>query len=217
MTLDLFSDLSSQPPTRLQLGPQTWLFRARVNSVAEQLLTDITELTRQAPFRCMTVPGGKRMSVGLSNCGPYGWVSDRDGYRYEAINPETQRPWPAMPSWWSELARTLAQEAGFDDFVPDAGLINEYRVGTKMGLHQDKDEKDFSQPIVSLSLGLPAIFQWGGLRRSDPIQKIMLTHGDVVVWGGVDRLRYHGVGAIKTGNHPLTHARRINITFRRSQ
>lgn len=217
MTLDLFSDPTPQPPARLQLGPQSWLFRSRLHDQAAHILSDVAAVAAQSPFQCMTVPGGKRMSVGLSHCGAFGWVSDSHGYRYEARNPQTQMPWPAMPPSWRELASQLAQEAGFEGFDPDACLINEYQLGSKMGLHQDKDEHDFSHPIVSLSFGMSATFQFGGLRRSDPVHKVVLQHGDVVVWGGVDRLRYHGVATIRGTPHPLTGPRRINITFRRSQ
>lgn len=217
MTLDLFSDPPAQAPASHQLGPQSWLFRARLRDEAHDWLNAVTALTAQAPFRRMTVPGGKLMSVGLSNCGAYGWVSDLRGYRYEAINPENQTPWPAMPESWQQRAAEWAREAGFDGFEPDACLINEYQLGAKMGLHQDKDERDFSQPIVSVSLGMSAVFQFGGLRRTDPIQKVVLAHGDVVVWGGVDRLRYHGIATVRGAPHPLTGERRINLTFRRAQ
>jgi len=217
MTLDLFSDQPTQTPERIQLGPQSWLFRSRLRDQEVAWLNTVASLTAQAPLQRMTVPGGKLMSVGLSNCGAFGWISDSRGYRYEALNPQSQSPWPAMPEYWQRSASAWAREAGFDCFEPDACLINEYQWGAKMGLHQDRDERDFTQPIVSVSLGMSAVFQFGGLRRTDLIQKVVLEHGDVVVWGGVDRLRFHGIASVRAGSHPLTGARRINLTFRRSQ
>ena len=164
----------------------------------------------------METPGGFRMSVAMSNCGTLGWVADQTGYRYQAVDPESALPWPAMPALFQQLAADAAAQAGFANFAPDACLINRYEVGARMSLHQDKDERDLTQPIVSVSLGLPAVFQFGGLKRTDPVSRVTLTHGDVVVWGGVDRLRYHGVLAIKAGEHPLLGACRLNLTFRKA-
>lgn len=183
---------------------------------AEAIFAAVGRIVAAAPFRQMQTPGGFRMSVAMSNCGPLGWVTDEAGYRYAASDPESGQPWPPLPALFLRLAAEAAAEADFGDFVPDACLINRYEPGARMSLHQDKDERDFSQPIVSVSLGLPAVFLFGGLKRSDPARRIPLTHGDVVVWGGPDRLRYHGVLAVKDGAHPLVGACRLNLTFRKA-
>jgi alkylated DNA repair protein (DNA oxidative demethylase) len=167
-----------------------------------------------APFRQMVTPGGFTMSVALSSCGTLGWTTDRSGYRYTRHDPQTGRPWPMMPEVFLQLAQAAAQAAGFSDFAPDACLINRYIPGAKMSLHQDKDEHSYAAPIVSVSLGLPAMFLFGGFARSDKSQRVPLLHGDIVVWGGVDRLRYHGVLPIKDGHHPKLGEQRINFTFR---
>jgi alkylated DNA repair protein (DNA oxidative demethylase) len=164
----------------------------------------------------MVTPGGFRMSVAMTNCGSLGWVSDRAGYRYDAIDPGSGVPWPPMPEPFRRLATGAAAQAGFDEFLPDACLINRYAVGTKLSLHQDKDERDFAQPIVSASLGIPAVFLFGGLKRAEKTLRIHLTHGDVVVWGGPARLRYHGVLPLKEGSHPLVGEYRINLTVRKA-
>jgi alkylated DNA repair protein (DNA oxidative demethylase) len=155
------------------------------------------------------------MSVAMTNCGRVGWVSDRSGYRYDPIDPDTGNPWPRMPRAFLDVAERAAAEAGFPDYDPDACLINRYAVGTKLGLHRDRDEKDAWAPIVSVSLGLPATFLWGGKRRSDPTRRLLLQSGDVVVWGGPARFVYHGVATLKAGEHPLTGGVRINLTFRK--
>ena len=170
----------------------------------------------KAPFRHMVTPGGQRMSVGMTNCGGVGWVSDRLGYRYCHVDPLTGKPWPEMPSAFLTLARRAAAEVGYRDFEPDACLINRYMPGARMTLHQDKDERDFNAPIVSVSLGLPAKFLFGGEQRNDRPLRIMLYHGDVVVWGGPARLSYHGVDTLKEGDHPVTGNSRINLTFRKA-
>jgi alkylated DNA repair protein (DNA oxidative demethylase) len=165
----------------------------------------------------MITPGGYRMSVAMSNCGALGWTSDRSGYRYSPVDPESGKPWPAMPAALRRLAESAAAEAGFPSFAPDACLINRYQAGAKLSLHQDRDETDYSQPIASVSLGLPAVFQWGGMKRADRPVRVHLRHGDVVVWGGEDRLRFHGVTPLKEGNHPVTGPYRINLTFRKAR
>lgn len=181
------------------------------------LLAAVELVTATAPFRHLETPGGLRMSVAMSNCGAVGWVSDRRGYRYDSRDPLRGAPWPAMPPPFRALARAAAAAAGYPDFDPDACLINRYRPAARLSLHQDRDEQDFSAPIVSVSLGLPAVFQFGGLKRPDPVQRLPLVHGDVVVWGGASRLRFHGVLALKDGQHPLLGAQRINLTFRRAR
>jgi alkylated DNA repair protein (DNA oxidative demethylase) len=165
----------------------------------------------------MFTPGGHQMSVAMTNCGCYGWVTDITGYRYDGADPESGRAWPAMPTVFRELAESAAREAGFTGFAPDACLINRYEPGAKMSLHQDRDEKDFSAPIVSVSLGLPAIFLFGGMKRADKPQRYRLEHGNIVVWGGPSRLFFHGVAPLSDGEHPLLGRRRINLTFRKAR
>jgi alkylated DNA repair protein (DNA oxidative demethylase) len=184
--------------------------------VAAGLRRTLQAILAAAPLRRMTTPGGRTMAVAMSNCGAAGWVSDRAGYRYSPIDPLTGRPWPPMPQPWAALAHDAAAAAGFAAFRPDACLINEYRAGTGLGLHQDRDERDFRQPIVSVSLGLPAVFLLGGLRRSDKARPVPLADGDVVVFGGAARLVYHGIRPLAAGTHPLWGDRRINLTFRRA-
>jgi alkylated DNA repair protein (DNA oxidative demethylase) len=179
-----------------------------------QLVADVRSVVAEAPFRHMVTPGGFRMSVAMSNCGGAGWITDRKGYRYSTDDPETGKPWPAMPASFNALARAAAAEASFQNFQPDACLINRYEPGARMTLHQDKNENDFSKPIVSVSLGLPAVFLFGGLSRTDKARRIPLHHGDVVVWGGPSRLYFHGINPLKDGEHPLTGRCRFNLTFR---
>ena len=217
MNNDLLADAGGTRQWRETLGPRAIVLRGFAGGEAEILFAEIQKIVTQAPFRQMETPGGFRMSVAMSNCGKFGWVTDQAGYRYQAVDPASGQPWPAMPPCFQQLATTAAAEAGFADFVPDACLINRYEPGARMSLHQDKDERDLTQPIVSVSLGLPAVFQFGGLQRNDPVRRVALTHGDVVVWGGVDRLRYHGVLALKNGEHPLLGACRLNLTFRHAR
>ena len=183
---------------------------------AAVLMTAIGKIAAAALFRHMTTPGGYRMSVAMTNCGRAGWVTDRTGYRYDANDPITGRPWPAMPPPFRRLAERAAAAAGFDGFAPDSCLINRYEPGTRLSLHQDRNERDFSAPIVSVSLGLPAVFQFGGLRRSDRPRRLRLKSGDIVVWGGPNRLAFHGVGPLADGEHALTGRCRINLTFRKA-
>ncbi len=180
------------------------------------LLQALDAITAQAPFRHLVTPGGLRMSVAMTNAGPLGWVSDRRGYRYDPIDPDSGRPWPPMPAVFLQLADAAAALAGFTGFVPDACLLNRYEAGARLSLHQDRDERDLGQPIVSVSLGIPAVFLFGGLQRADRPQRVPLAHGDVVVWGGPARLRYHGVLPLKPNHHPLLGGTRINLTFRRA-
>lgn len=197
------------------IAPGAVVLRQYALAQADTLLAGIDELLLVSPFRNMQTPGGHTMSVGLSGCGRYGWVSDRRGYRYTTTDPLTDKPWPDMPDVFHDLAVHAAARAGYPEFAPDACLINGYKPGTKMGLHQDKNEQDFSAPIVSVSLGVPANFQFGGQQRTDKAQKIPLAHGDVVVWGGESRLNFHGVLTLRKAYHPLTGDRRINLTFRK--
>jgi len=164
----------------------------------------------------MVTPGGFTMSVALTNCGSLGWTTDSSGYRYTRDDPNSNQPWPAMPETFARLAHEAAKAAGFEDFAPDACLINRYLPGARLALHQDKDERDYSAPIVSVSLGAAATFLFGGRKRTDTSAKVPLLHGDVVVWGAEDRLRYHGVMPLKDEPHPLLGSRRINFTFRKA-
>lgn len=214
MTPDLFAD--SRAPWQEALCEGAVVLRRYALAQAETLLAAVDSVTAAAPFRHMLTPGGFCMSVAMTNCGPLGWVSDESGYRYDARDPDNGRPWPAMPTVLAELATAAAAAAGFSDFIPDACLINRYQPGARLSLHQDRNERDFRQPIVSLSLGLPAVFLFGGLRRAEPARRIPLEHGDIVVWGGPARLRYHGVLALKDGAHRLLGRHRLNLTFRKA-
>ncbi|VVN05789.1 Alpha-ketoglutarate-dependent dioxygenase AlkB [Pseudomonas fluorescens] len=214
-TFDLFADHEpEQRPRAEQIGEQSWVLHGFALPLIEQILPALDAILAVAPLRHMVTPGGFSMSVGTSSCGALGWITDRHGYRYSSVDPLSDLPWPAMPQVFSTLAQSAAARAGFTDFNADSCLINRYIPGAKMSLHQDKDEKAYSAPIVSLSLGLPAMFLFGGFSRSDKSQRIALLHGDMVVWGGVDRLRYHGVLPIKQGRHPRLGEQRINLTFR---
>ncbi|MCY1401595.1 Alpha-ketoglutarate-dependent dioxygenase AlkB [compost metagenome] len=219
LTFDLFADAEPErepgrEPGREQIGEQSWVLRGFALPWLERLLPALEAVLAAAPFRQMVTPGGFTMSVALSSCGTFGWTTDRTGYRYTRHDPQTGQPWPLMPEVFPQLAQAAAQAAGFSGFVPDSCLINRYIPGAKMSLHQDKDEHSYAAPIVSVSLGLPAMFLFGGFARSDKSQRIPLLHGDIVVWGGVDRLRYHGVLPIKDGLHPRLGEQRINFTFR---
>lgn len=198
------------------IGPGAVVLRGFAAADETALLNDLSELSGKSPFRHMMTPGGFTMSVAMTNCGELGWVTDRTGYRYDLIDPLTGKRWPAMPASFLKLATSAAAKAGFPGFEPDACLVNRYEPGTRLSLHQDRNERDFSQPIVSVSLGLPATFLFGGLKRADKTTRIPLNHGDVVVWGGPTRLRYHGVSPLKDGEHPLLGTRRINLTFRKA-
>jgi alkylated DNA repair protein (DNA oxidative demethylase) len=192
------------------------LLRRWAKPEAIALLADLQAVLERAPLRHMLTPGGFRMSVAMSNCGALGWVSDSTGYRYDAVDPHSGQRWPAMPASFLRFSRLVAAAAGFSGFEPDACLANRYEPGARLTLHQDRNERDFSQPIVSVSLGLPAVFLFGGPKRSDRLVRVPLMHGDVIVWGGPARLRYHGVLVLRQGQHALTGSSRINLTFRRA-
>jgi DNA oxidative demethylase len=217
LTADLFESLADVRPSREAMAEGAVLLRGFARSFEGELIADLREIIAQAPFRHMVTPGGHQMSVAMTNCGSAGWVTDRSGYRYEANDPEAGRPWPAMPPSFRALAAQAAAQGGFEGFAPDACLINRYAPGARMSLHQDKDETDFGAPIVSVSLGLPAIFLFGGLQRSDKPQRFRLQHGDIAVWGGPARLKYHGVAPLADGEHPLLGRQRINLTFRKAR
>jgi DNA oxidative demethylase len=191
------------------------LLRGFVGDSEVGLIATLRDIVAAAPFRHMVTPGGHQMSVAMTNCGNAGWVTDRSGYRYSPDDPETGKPWPAMPSILGELADRAAERAGFAGFTPDVCLINRYVPGAKMSLHQDKDEFDFGAPIVSVSLGLPAIFMFGGPKRSDKPRRFRLEHGDIAVWGGPSRLFFHGVAPLADGDHPVVGPQRLNLTFRK--
>ncbi|WP_343547686.1 DNA oxidative demethylase AlkB [Ralstonia sp.] len=215
-TGDLFADHSPADDARIALGEAAFVLRGFALSEAPGLIAAVDAIAQQAAFRHMVTPGGFEMSVALTNSGELGWTSDRRGYRYATLDPLTGNPWPPLPDAFVRLARNAAAEAGFPGFTPDACLINRYVPGARMSLHQDKDEQDYSAPIVSVSLGMPAVFLFGGHRRADKAQRIPLFHGDVVVWGGPDRLRYHGVAPLKDHPHASLGSQRINLTFRKA-
>ena len=217
MTADLFESVADVLPSREVMAEGAVLLRGFAQPVEAELITALHEIAAQAPFRHMVTPGGHRMSVAMTNCGRYGWVTDRGGYRYDADDPLTAKPWPAMPASFCELAGQAAASAGFDGFAPDACLVNRYEPAARMSPHQDKDETDFSAPIVSVSLGLPAIFLFGGLKRSDKPRRFLLEHDDVVVWGGSTRLFFHGIAPLADGEHALLGRQRINLTFRKAR
>jgi DNA oxidative demethylase len=217
LTTDLFSSAPDLHLSQELMAEGAVLLRGFAKTIEGDLIADLREIVEQAPFRYMLTPGGHQMSVAMTNCGALGWVTDRTGYRYDANDPETGRPWPAMPPSFCKLAEQAADQAGFGVFSPDACLINCYQPGARMSLHQDKDENDFGAPIVSVSLGLPAIFLFGGLKRSDKPRRFRLQHGDIAVWGGPARLRFHGIAPLADGEHALLGRQRINLTFRKAR
>ncbi|HEX2013121.1 MAG TPA: DNA oxidative demethylase AlkB [Roseateles sp.] len=213
MTLELFPP---EPGQRQDLAPGAFLLPGFALAEADALLDAAEAVFAAAPPRRWLTPGGKRMAVAMSNCGELGWISDSRGYRYGGIDPDSGRPWPPMPPLLRSLATRAAAACGFAGFTPDACLLNRYEPGTRLSLHQDKDERDYEQPIVSVSLGLPAIFLFGGLKRADPCLRLALRHGDMLVWGGPARLRYHGVAPLAAGRHERLGELRINLTFRKA-
>ena len=216
MTRSLFDE----PPTPFEapepIAPGAVLLRGFALDQAEALIQATQQVIAAAPLRHLITPGGRAMSVGMTNCGALGWVSDRTGYRYSSTDLISGQPWPPMPACFADLALRAAAEAGFDNFMPDACLINRYEPGARLSLHQDRDESDLGAPIVSVSLGLPAVFLFGGLRRGDRPVRLRLAHGDVAVWGGASRLAFHGVAPLADGEHPRLGRQRINLTFRRA-
>lgn len=217
--LDLFGedgDDGAVQGGRVVLGPQSLVLRGFALPRMDALLAGVDAVAAQAPFRHMETPGGYTMSVALTNCGQLGWTSDARGYRYTRTDPLSGQPWPAMPPAFMLLAQAAAAEAGFPGFEPDACLVNRYEPGSRLSLHQDRNERDYGAPIVSVSLGMPAMFLFGGEQRADKASRTPLFHGDVVVWGGVDRLHYHGIMPIKDLPHPRLGSQRINFTIRRA-
>ncbi len=210
MTANLFAGT-----VRQALAEGAWLLPGFALEAAARLLDGIDEVATAAPFRQFTTPGGRRMAVAMTNTGRLGWVSDRAGYRYSTTDPDSGRSWPAMPKHFAALARDAANLAGYAGFAPDVALINRYRPGTRLSLHQDIDETDFAAPIVSVSLGVTATFLFGGLDRRDRCRRMRLEHGDVLVWGGPSRKAFHGIAPLAASHHPLTGELRYNLTFRR--
>jgi alkylated DNA repair protein (DNA oxidative demethylase) len=217
LTADLFESLSDVGPSQQAMAEGAVLLRGFARPRESELTTALRAIEAQAPFRHMQTPGGHAMSVAMTNCGAFGWTTDRSGYNYVPNDPLSGQPWPAMPAVFHDLATQAAERAGFPGFSPDACLINRYEPGARMSLHQDRDERDFENPIVSVSLGLPAIFLFGGLKRSDKPARYRLEHGDVVVWGGPSRLFFHGIAPLADGEHGLLGRQRINLTFRRAR
>jgi len=212
----LFEDLTESESLNEDLGPGTAILRGLARDRETEIMDALFSIAACSQFRHMVTPGGFRMSVAMTNCGSLGWVTDRKGYRYDSVDPETDTPWPAMPKVFMDLAREAATKAGYPSFVPDACLVNRYAPGARLTLHQDKNENDFEEPIVSVSLGLPAVFLFGGLERSDKTIRVPVFHGDVLIWGGPARLRYHGVNPLKDGSHPVAGGYRFNLTFRKA-
>jgi DNA oxidative demethylase len=202
--------------SREQIAEGAFLLRGLANDASQRLMDELAKIVETAPFRHMVTPGGYRMSVAMTNCGQAGWVSDAQGYRYDASDPVTRLAWPAMPPAFGQLAADAARAAAYPGFEADACLINRYEPGARLTLHQDRNERDYTAPIVSVSLGLPAVFLFGGASRKDRPRRMRLESGDVVVWGGATRLAYHGIAALKDGEHPLTGRCRINLTFRKA-
>jgi alkylated DNA repair protein (DNA oxidative demethylase) len=217
LTADLFEGVGDTRPSQQIMAAGAVLRRGFGRTSEAELIASLREIEAQAPFRHMQTPGGHEMSVAMTNCGALGWTTDRSGYRYDGNDPLSGQPWPEMPPVFFDLATQAAEHAGFPGFSPDACLINRYEPGARMSLHQDRDERDFENPIVSVSLGLPAIFLFGGLKRSDKSDRYRLEHGDVVVWGGPSRLFFHGVAPLADGEHGLLGRQRINLTFRRAR
>jgi alkylated DNA repair protein (DNA oxidative demethylase) len=211
---DLFDAIGLHLPSKEVMAEDPVLLRGTALPYAKDLLSALREITAKSKFRHLVTPSGYTMSVAMTNCGSVGWVSDRTGYRYDGTDPETGAPWPPMPSCFLDLAAEAAAEAGYPQFRPDACLINRYEPGARLSLHQDKNERDLANPIVSVSLGLPATFQFGGLKRSDSVKRFSVRHGDVAVWGGRSRLCFHGVLALRDGEHETVGRMRINLTFR---
>ena len=216
MTADLFETAPDVRPSREAMADGAVLLRGFALPSESDVIAALREIVGQAPFRRMFTPGGHQMSVAMTNCGSAGWVTDQSGYRYDGRDPDSGQPWPPMPAAFGELAKQAAAEGGFGGFVPDACLINRYTPGARMSLHQDKDEQDFAAPIVSVSLGLPATFLFGGPKRADKPRRYRLAHGDVVVWGGPSRLFFHGVAPLADGEHAVIGRQRINLTFRKA-
>lgn len=211
---NLFDAIAPLDPPREAMAEGAVLLRGFALPAEAEILAALETVVAAAPFRHMVTPGGHVMSVAMTNCGAAGWVTDLTGYRYDAIDPDSGERWPALPASFARLADQAAREAGYAGFVPDACLINRYEPGARLSLHQDRNERDFVHPIVSVSLGLPAVFQFGGLKRTDPVRKFALRHGDVAVWGGPSRLYHHGVVALKDGEHERLGRMRINLTMR---
>lgn len=210
---ELFPDLPLAVGRR-QLGEGAWLLHGFALREAPDLLDTINLIAGAAAFRHLITPGGRRMSVAMTNCGEVGWHSDRSGYRYVECDPLSGKPWPVMPALFAQLAARAAHAAGFAHYRTDVCLINRYEPGARLTLHQDRDEGSFDAPIVSVSLGVPARFLFGGLQRSDRCQRVPLGHGDVVVWGGPSRMSYHGIAPLAESQHPATGNLRYNLTFR---
>ena len=217
MTADLLESVPDFRPAEEVIAEGAVLLPGFARTIEVELLEALRAIIEQSPFRHMTTPGVHQMSVAMTNCGGFGWVTDRSGYRYDPNDPQSGKPWPPMPGAFRELARAAADRGGFGGFAPDACLVNRYQPGARMSLHQDRDENDFSAPIVSVSLGLPATFLFGGLKRSDKPRRFRLEHGDVVVWGGPTRLAFHGVAPLAEGEHSLLGRQRINLTFRKAR
>jgi alkylated DNA repair protein (DNA oxidative demethylase) len=210
--MDLFDDAGGT----VVLAPGAMMLAGFARAHDRGVLAALAGVVGQSSFRHMVTPGGWRMSVAMTSCGRLGWVTDRKGYRYDPLDPDTGTAWPAMPPAFLDLAVRAAAAAGFTGFAPDTCLVNRYEPGSRLSLHQDRDERAFDAPIVSVSLGLPATFLWGGMTRAARPRRVHLTHGDVVVWGGPARLTFHGVDVLRSSEHEVTGPVRYNLTFRQA-
>lgn len=213
---DLVDLAESQVRRSEALAAGALVLRHFASARESELLMLVQRIAAAAPFRRMQTPGGHRMSVAMTNCGRAGWVTDLSGYRYQAVDPETRQPWPHLPEALRALAGEAAAAAGYAAFEPDACLINRYEPGTRLSLHQDRNERSLSAPVVSISLGLPAVFLFGGEERRQRPQRVRLASGDVVVWGGPSRLAFHGVAPLEDGWHPAAGPYRFNLTLRQA-
>jgi alkylated DNA repair protein (DNA oxidative demethylase) len=210
-------DAPERPVGCIRLSPSAAVLAGFARGQEAAIHAGMLAIAAEAPFRRMITPGGHQMRVAITNAGAAGWVTDSTGYRYDPIDPDSGQPWPELPAWFKALAGDAASVLGFEDFDPDACLINRYEPGARLSLHQDRNETDFTQPVVTVSLGLPAIFQWGGATRADRTCPVRLEHGDVMVWGGADRLNFHGVKELPAGDHPLIGPWRYSLTFRKAR
>jgi alkylated DNA repair protein (DNA oxidative demethylase) len=208
--MNLFTELETEP-TYEEIAPGAALMRGLALADDRELFEAVERVIFSAPLRQMMTAGGQRMSIMGTDCGAVRWIADK----YVGHDPLRPRRWPPMPPILNAFAIRCATRAGFPDFRPDACHVNRYQAGNRLGLHQDRNECDLTQPIVSVSFGLECVFLFGGLERGDPARHILLEHGDVIVWGGPSRMRFHGVQPLKPGSHPLTGPYRINLTFRK--
>lgn len=207
-------DVWLKPQTTVLLAEGAMVLRRFATPVVVALMEGVEAVVAQSPLRRLIVPNGRPMRIEMTNCGLVGWVNIDGRYRYSRVDPLTGRSWPGMPATFRRIAGAAASAAGYPDFQPAVCIINRYAVGADLQMHQDRDDTQDRQPVVSVSLGLPAIFHFGGQGRGEKPLTIPLDDGDVVVWGGASRMHRHGVAPVAPGVHPRTGAYRYNLTFR---